>query len=47
MTKTYYRHEIQEEIGKLLNAEGEYDIFVVKDLDNKLIKIMIKSVGAE
>lgn len=38
----YYRHEIQEEVGKLLDNYTMYDIFVAKNLNNELKEIIIK-----
>ena len=40
----YYTHEVQEEIGKILKNQGQYDIFVAKNLNNELKEIVIKPV---
>ena len=38
----YYKKEVLKEIEKLLSVYCEYDIVVVKNLNNELKKIMIK-----
>jgi hypothetical protein len=40
----YYRHEIQEEVGKLLDGNSMYDIFVAKNLNNELKEIIIRPI---
>jgi hypothetical protein len=40
----YYRHEIQEEVGKLLDVNSMYDIFVAKNLNNELKEIIIRPI---
>ena len=37
----YYNYEVAEEIMKILDGNGEYDIFVAKSLNNELKEIII------
>ena len=38
----YYRNDVTKEIYNLLDGNGEYDIFVAKNLNNELKEIIIK-----
>ena len=38
----YYRNDVTKEIYNLLDVNGEYDIFVAKNLNNELKEIIIR-----
>lgn len=40
----YFKHEVLTEVEKLLDGWDKYEIIVVKNLNNKLKKIMIVPV---
>lgn len=39
----YYKSGVLAELGKLLDVDGEYQILIVKNLNNELKKIIIKT----
>jgi len=38
----YYKDEVCKEISKILDDNGEYEIFIAKNLNNELKEIIIK-----